>query len=229
MIVLGIETSTAVCSVAIFRSDGMSWERRVVESHIHSEKLLTLLQEVCRDAQITLSAVDGVSVSSGPGSFTGLRIGMSAAKGLCLGLDRPLASVPTFDALADEAFEKMTDAKVIAICLDAKQGDYYMDLYERTGETVRSVRGVEALPLQLLSRGMTFDAVVTDKEQEVRANVAPGVSVLNVLDLCTALPIAKRGLRLLAEGSGVDIASAEPFYLKSFVVRTGPRETNIAR
>jgi tRNA threonylcarbamoyladenosine biosynthesis protein TsaB len=229
MIVLGIETSTAVCSAAICSSDGKSWERRVIESHIHSEKLLTLIQDVCRDAQIALSAVDGVSVSSGPGSFTGLRIGMSAAKGLCLGLDRPLASVRTFDALADEAFGKMVDATVIAICLDARQGDYYMDLYERTGETVRSLKGVEARPLKFLNRETAFDAIVTDREQEIRAHVAPGTTVLNVLELCNALPIARRGLRLLNEGSGIDVASAEPFYLKDFVVRTGPHGTNVAQ
>ncbi|MEX0737393.1 MAG: tRNA (adenosine(37)-N6)-threonylcarbamoyltransferase complex dimerization subunit type 1 TsaB, partial [Bacteroidota bacterium] len=74
-------------------------ERSLVESHIHSEKLLTLVQEVLAEAGVSLHQIDAVAVSLGPGSFTGLRIGLSTAKGLSYSLDRPLIAVPTFEAI----------------------------------------------------------------------------------------------------------------------------------
>ena len=74
MAILGIETSTAVCSVGMIEENGAMQERALIESHIHSEKLLTLIDAVCRGS---LKMLQGVAVSIGPGSFTGLRIGLS--------------------------------------------------------------------------------------------------------------------------------------------------------
>lgn len=99
MNLLGIETSTAACGVAVVSDGGMNVERSIVEAHIHSEKLLTLVRTVLGEAKIGLNEIDAVAVSIGPGSFTGLRIGLSSAKGLCYALEKPLLTVPTFDAI----------------------------------------------------------------------------------------------------------------------------------
>ena len=100
MIVLGIETSTEVCAVGLANDDGAYAERALVESHIHSEKLLTLITEILEQQHTQLSELDAISVSIGPGSFTGLRIGLSTAKGLCFALGKPLVIVPTLEAMA---------------------------------------------------------------------------------------------------------------------------------
>jgi tRNA threonylcarbamoyl adenosine modification protein YeaZ len=78
----------------------MQAEKSLTETHIHSEKLLTLIQELCDEQKLKLSQLDGVAVSIGPGSFTGLRIGLSTAKGLCFALEKPLIAVPTFVSIA---------------------------------------------------------------------------------------------------------------------------------
>ncbi|MEX0602753.1 MAG: tRNA (adenosine(37)-N6)-threonylcarbamoyltransferase complex dimerization subunit type 1 TsaB, partial [Bacteroidota bacterium] len=132
MTVLGLETSTDVCSVGLIREQEIRVERSVIESHIHSEKLLTLVQEVLKQAGMALADLEGIGVSVGPGSFTGLRIGLSSAKGLAFALDKPLAAVPTFQAIASAAFERHPDIHRPGIVLDAKQGDFYTAVFERT-------------------------------------------------------------------------------------------------
>ncbi len=102
MIILGLETSTAVCSVGLFRDGLPEIERSIRESHIHSEKLLSLVQEVIQAAGVSLDRVDAIAISIGPGSFTGLRIGLSTAKGLSFALDKPIVAVATFEAMAEE-------------------------------------------------------------------------------------------------------------------------------
>jgi tRNA threonylcarbamoyladenosine biosynthesis protein TsaB len=219
--VLGIETSTAVCSIAVCQDGGSSWERRVIESHIHSEKLLTLVQSVCEEAHVSLAMVDGVAVSSGPGSFTGLRIGMSAAKGLCLGLAKPLLLVPSFDAIADAAFKEFPNAASFAVCLDAKQGDFYIGRYECASGRVRLRSAVITASIRTFAEGCAEDVVITDREEVIREHVPSVERIVDVLRICNALPVAKIGLRMLEEGRSANLAAAEPAYLKDFVIRTG--------
>ncbi len=90
MTILGLETSTAVCSVGLYREDKHDVEVSLRESHIHSEKLLTIVQQALRSGETTLEQLDAIAVSIGPGSFTGLRIGLSTAKGLSFALDTPV-------------------------------------------------------------------------------------------------------------------------------------------
>jgi tRNA threonylcarbamoyladenosine biosynthesis protein TsaB len=221
VIILGIETSTAVCSVALDQGGGSTWERRVIESHIHSEKLLTLVRDVCADAQVSLASIDGVAVSSGPGSFTGLRIGMSAAKGLCMGLSKPLLLVPSFDAIAKAARAEHPEIASLAICLDAKQGDFYIGRYACASGCVRLRTAVIAAPIRAFAEEFAEDVVITDREDVVRESVPSVQRIVDVLRICNALPVACIGRQMLEEGRASDLASAEPTYLKDFVVRTG--------
>ena len=82
MIVLGIESATALCGVALVASGAVQADTRIVQKNVHAEKLLTLVDEVLRKSGRTLHEVSGIAISIGPGSFTGLRIGLSVAKGL---------------------------------------------------------------------------------------------------------------------------------------------------
>src|SRR5712692_6734191 len=100
MIVLGIETATAVCGAAIVEDAGVRAEASIEAEHIHSEKLISLIDEALNRATIPFSSIDSVAVSIGPGSFTGLRIGLSVAKGLVYAGGKSLAAVSTLEALA---------------------------------------------------------------------------------------------------------------------------------
>jgi tRNA threonylcarbamoyladenosine biosynthesis protein TsaB len=98
-LILGIETATKMCSVAITKDGVLLSIREQSGDYSHSEKLNQFIAEVCEEAKVKLEELDAVAVSKGPGSYTGLRIGVSAAKGLCYGLDKPLIAVDTLKAM----------------------------------------------------------------------------------------------------------------------------------
>src|SRR5690606_627052 len=101
MIILQIDTATSVCSVAVSRSGITIATAELDEPNVHASKLTRLIEKVVFDAGIKLSDLDAVAVSKGPGSYTGLRIGVSTAKGLCYGLDIPLIGIDSLLSLAN--------------------------------------------------------------------------------------------------------------------------------
>jgi len=138
-----------------------------------SEKLLTLIQELCDEQKIKLSQLDGVAVSIGPGSFTGLRIGLSTAKGLCFALEKPLMAVSTFASIAKSVSGSHPDCPRIIVCIDAKQREYYIGVYEQNNGTV-----CEVLPVHIGSIASAIAAaslktlIVTDRTDEVKTGVS---------------------------------------------------------
>jgi tRNA threonylcarbamoyladenosine biosynthesis protein TsaB len=133
MMILSIETATELCGTALIHKGECIVQKSVAEKNIHSERLLVLIDEVLKQAQIEVKALDGIAVSIGPGSFTGLRIGLSAAKGLAYAQSLPLLAVPTLDSIAEEAV-RMNAAKegdVICALIDAKRDEAYYAFYTR--------------------------------------------------------------------------------------------------
>jgi tRNA threonylcarbamoyladenosine biosynthesis protein TsaB len=232
MTILGIETSTAVCSVGLSRlihtSIGgqtnemdLQSEKSIVESHIHSEKLLTLIQELCDEQKLELAQLDGVAVSIGPGSFTGLRIGLSTAKGLSYALDKPLIAVPTFESIAKCALTAHPECTRIIVCIDAKQREYYIGAYEQTNGTIQ-----EVLPVQIGSISSALHSVsqktvvVTDHTDEVKKETAGSTIVADVFSFCRGDVIARMAReKWNAEERSIG-NQLEPKYLKDFIVRT---------
>ena len=129
--ILAIETATDVCGVALVHGGRVIGERSVNEKKIHSEKLLPMIDEILRGAMIPLSSVDAIAVSIGPGSFTGLRIGLSAAKGLACARHKPIVAVPTLDALAFEYFRGggARDGDTVCPVIDAKRDEGFFCFY----------------------------------------------------------------------------------------------------
>jgi tRNA threonylcarbamoyladenosine biosynthesis protein TsaB len=225
MKVLGIETATAVCAAALADESGTLAERSVVETHIHSEKLLTLVQEVCEEAHVALAALDAVAVSIGPGSFTGLRIGLSAAKGLCVALGCPLIAVPTFDAIASHVLNDERAVRDLAICLDARQGDFYVGRYRRGTEGPVTAAIVAAMPLSAVTWWGETDRIVTDALRQVQAVVPDSVPILDAEAHSSASSVAWLGLRMLKAGKGSSVGELEPMYLKDFIVKSPKQQT----
>lgn len=100
MIVLGIETAQDICGVAFADENGVIIEKNINGKNAHSSLIFSLIEELLKESEIKLSSIYGVAVSIGPGSYTGLRIGLSAAKGLAFGLNIPITGIPTLDSLA---------------------------------------------------------------------------------------------------------------------------------
>jgi tRNA threonylcarbamoyladenosine biosynthesis protein TsaB len=220
MTVLGIETSTAVCSVGLAQDGERLAERSLIESHIHSEKLLTLVQEILSDRKTPLKNLDAVAVSLGPGSFTGLRIGLSTAKGLCAAIEKPLIGVPTFAAASACAMETFPERRA-AICVDAKQGEYYFSIYQTGIEGLQEVEPVGIVALSdLPGRTSDADIVLTDRITDVRKMCRENVNVIDLLPFCRGDMVAVLGMKMMSEPHSRPWQEMEPMYLKDFVIRT---------
>lgn len=107
--ILAIETSQSCCGACVFYDDEKFFESRIVSKNIHAEKIFEVIDAALKMAGVSTDELGCVAVSAGPGSFTGLRIGMAAAKGIAYGASLPIAAVPTFEALAFQLSQQMND------------------------------------------------------------------------------------------------------------------------
>jgi tRNA threonylcarbamoyladenosine biosynthesis protein TsaB len=225
LIILGLETSTEVCSVGLLRDGSAGIEQSIRESHIHSEKVLTLVQEVIATGGIQLNQLDAIAVSIGPGSFTGLRIGLSTAKGLSFSLGKPLIAVPTFEAIAESGRQGHAGATTILVLVDAKRDEWYVGKYQVQGGTVRATGGLAVTSMAAALTGLGDDSgtvLLTDKVEAVRGLVGCSVQVDDVHPYCRGSVVAALGAIRAAAGERANASALEPMYLKDFVVRPLP-------
>ncbi|MBI3578546.1 MAG: tRNA (adenosine(37)-N6)-threonylcarbamoyltransferase complex dimerization subunit type 1 TsaB [Ignavibacteriales bacterium] len=221
MTVLGIETSTAVCAVGLISEGKKEIQRSLVESHIHSEKLLTLVQEVVAEAGIKLSEIDCVAISIGPGSFTGLRIGLSTAKGLCYALGKQLVAVSTFEAIAKTAFDAHPEISKVAVMIDAKKSEYYVGRFEKASEEIKPLSEIQVLSFADAVSSVAQEdqtLILTDSVSEVAKAVRKPEIVKDVHQFSRGSAVAKLGMQKARANDVAAIASLEPMYLKDFVV-----------
>jgi universal bacterial protein YeaZ len=134
--ILMIETSTGCCSVALSRGNEIIAERVTTTPRQHASILAPFVQEVLSEAGVTMSECNAVSVSEGPGSYTGLRVGVSTAKGLCFGAGKPLVSVNTLQVLAIQGAGK---ADIIIPMIDARRMEVYTAVFDSNGSQLSDV------------------------------------------------------------------------------------------
>jgi len=224
--VLAIETATAVCAAALIEDGTVRKEESLLEKHVHSEKLLTLI-----DAVLEGGGYDAIAVSIGPGSFTGLRIGLSVAKGLAFASGRPVVAVPTLEALVQRAVEKNligSDDDVIAM-IDARRDDVYAAAYRISGGERVNRWGPEALALGELFGRISPNTRTVMMGDGVDKFVARGMNRTHRLTIpapgdrqCGASSVGILGYGRAQRGEFSDIASLEPLYIRDFatLVRT---------
>ena len=136
MKILGIDTSANVASVAIVQDDVLICEYTLNYKLTHSQTLMPMIDEICKACEFDMSTLDFIAVASGPGSFTGLRIGAATAKGLAQGLNIPIVAVPTLDGLAcNVPFTK----NIICPIMDARRGQVYTSLYIWNDNTLKRI------------------------------------------------------------------------------------------
>jgi len=151
MKILSIETSTRVGSVAIIEDEHLIAEYILNVVSTHSERLLPSIDQILKDSQLTVRDIEGFAVSLGPGSFTGLRIGISTVKGLALATGRAVVGVPTLDCLAHNiAFTHL----LVCPILDARKGEVYTALYQGdgSGKLEKLTPDLAIKPEELLTR-----------------------------------------------------------------------------
>jgi tRNA threonylcarbamoyladenosine biosynthesis protein TsaB len=146
--ILNIETSTEVCSVNVSENGKLLFEKESLEGLNHSELLTVFIEEIFKENNLDMKSVDAVAVAKGPGSYTGLRIGVSVAKGLCYVLDKPLIAISTLNAMGiytsqnPEQFNIKTDSgQNLLFCpmIDARRMEVYTSLYNSKGEQLDPV------------------------------------------------------------------------------------------
>jgi tRNA threonylcarbamoyladenosine biosynthesis protein TsaB len=218
---LCLETATSVCSVALIESGNVIAFREINEGFKHAEKLTVFISEVVNEAGIKLSDLKAVAVSSGPGSYTGLRIGVSVAKGLCFSLDKPLISISTLELLASGALSKIkkSDSHVFYCpMIDARRMEVYTGLYDSTLKCI-------VFPTAVVIDEEFFSDVKKEKQIYFFGDGAEKCKAVlsesgNFIFLPDMFPSAKfmSGLveEKFKEKQFEDVALFEPFYLKEF-------------
>lgn len=149
-LILGLETATPLGSLALIENEQIIIERYLLQKGNHAEELLPALDQMLKANGLNISQLEAIAVSKGPGSFTGLRIGVSFAKGLAFSLKIPLLGVPTLDALAWNLVDSDLDGLICPL-LDARKKQVYAALYEHQGHNLKLITDYLAIdPLELL-------------------------------------------------------------------------------
>jgi len=217
MLVMGIETSTIQGGVALISAQGVICEYTLNVKATYSERLLPLIDRALRDARITLGQVEGLAVAVGPGSFTGLRIGLSTAKGLAAAWGQPLVGVSTLEAMA---WTLPFCAHQICPILDARKGELYCALFRYEGDRLVRLADDEALAPERLFSGVQKPTVFLGDGLTVYQDVMQ--SQLKELALFAPLAgrggraaaVAELGRRRLLHGHQDDLAELAPHYLR---------------
>jgi tRNA threonylcarbamoyladenosine biosynthesis protein TsaB len=220
---LAIDTSGETLGLALLRDEDTRALFAIRRRDAHDSLLLPLLQQMMEAAGVAMDELTAVAVSAGPGSFTGLRIGMAAAKGIAIARDIPLLTVPPFDALAWSVAAQLpaTVRATLCIAMDARREDVYTAMYALADRAAAPLQPLRALPLALLPADLPDGTLLLGDAAERVAALRPGLSVHAVVaPLALAEHVARRGAALLRDGQVADPAAAEPLYVRE--VYTSP-------
>ncbi|TNJ41951.1 tRNA (adenosine(37)-N6)-threonylcarbamoyltransferase complex dimerization subunit type 1 TsaB [Tamlana fucoidanivorans] len=211
-----METATTNCSVSVAK-DGVTIALKEDndKGYSHAERLHVYIEAVLAEAQITMNMLDAIAVSKGPGSYTGLRIGVSAAKGLCYAINKPLISVPTLEALAHQV---EANQGVIVSMLDARRMEVYSAIYDYKFNEIRKTEA------QILEDRSFEKYLLQGKVFFVGNGVAKTVEIIkhpNAIFIEDKLPSSKDmsalSFKRYKKSDTEDVAYFEPYYLKDFV------------
>ena len=218
MILLHIETSTNVCSVALSEDTTCLFSTSNAEGMNHAALLSVFIAEALEVLKPEGKKLDAVAVSSGPGSYTGLRIGVSTAKGLCYGYNIPLIAVSTLEVLTVQALKTVSDTEAL-FCpmIDARRMEVYAAFYNAKG---------------VIQREISADIIDSDSYTEILEKQAvfffgngadkckTTLTHPNAFFIDNLVPLAENMIafaeKAFIEGNFVDVAYFEPFYLKEF-------------
>ena len=218
MIVLSMDSSSLVTTVALLRDEHLLGEFTLNFKREHSVILMEKIEMLLNDCNIDISEVDGFVVSKGPGSFTGLRIGMSTVKGLSMGSNKPYVSISSLDALA---YSLINFNGIICPIMDALRDSVFTSMYKNNNGKLEQILDYSALSLVELAQKsndlncpiiFTGDGVYKHKDY-IKKNIPNALFAPNHLSVVKASSLAELGMEKLKNGEFDDINSA-PLYLK---------------
>lgn len=219
--ILSIETSTKVCSVALSVDEKIVYSREEFKGPSHAAVLGSFVQEAVDYARGKQLIIHAIAVSSGPGSYTGLRIGVSEAKGLCYGMDTPLIAVPTLQIMASKMILAGQKADYYCSMIDARRMEVYAAIYDSDMQEVKPTSAdiiTEESYRDFLTQGKVVffgdgaekcSKLISSENAIFAENIYPLASDMTVL-----------ALKQYKENKFQDVAYFEPFYLKEFQATT---------
>lgn len=224
--ILQIETATTVCSVALSEDGKVLTCKEADQRNIHAEKITVFVEEVLREAGKSFDDVDAIAVSSGPGSYTGLRIGVSAAKGLSFALDKPLIAIETLEAMVYGLVSQRTLSTGTLLCpmIDARRMEVYTAIFDLQGNklvpTSAEIIDSNSFSDLLSKHKIIFFGDGAEKCREVLGMHANAEILGDFTN--SAKYLTKRATEKYLEKDFEDVAYFEPYYLKDFIAGQAP-------
>jgi tRNA threonylcarbamoyladenosine biosynthesis protein TsaB len=219
--ILNIETATKNCSVALAKEGKTILCKEIAEEgYSHAERLHVFIEEIISEAGIQFKDLAAVAVSQGPGSYTGLRIGVSAAKGLCYALSIPLIAVDTLQALASKA--KISDGLIIPM-IDARRMEVYSAVFSASLEKKREILA-EIIDKNSFEEFMEKLYFVGDCNEKCKTVLTKENFVfLDEIKYPSANEMSALSFDKYKISDTVDVAYFEPYYLKDFLITTAKK------
>lgn len=221
-LILLIETATTVCSVALAEGEDILAYKEADQRNIHAEAITVFIDELFKITGKNYNDIDAVAVSCGPGSYTGLRIGVSTAKGLCYALDKPLIAIETLEAMTAGiviAAGQLKNNALLCPMIDARRMEVFTAMFDTAGKRIRptsaEILDENSFSNLLQTNQMIFFGDGAWKCKEILGN-NPNVQI--VTDFTnSARHLAKIAGEKFDKKEFEDVAYFEPYYLKDFI------------
>ncbi len=226
--ILQIETATTICSVALAKDGKLIAVKQVDQRNVHAEVITLYIDELITSAGINYVDLDAIAVSSGPGSYTGLRIGVSTAKGLCYALDKPLIAIETLQSMANGIISNNNINADTLLCpmIDARRMEVYTALFDSTGNKVKATAAeiidADSYNEQLKINKILFFGDGAEKCREILGS-NPNAQFLTGF-INSAEHLTNKAFERFTDKDFEDVAYFEPYYLKEFLVTTSKKQ-----
>ena len=218
-LILSIDTSTKVCSVALHKEGKILAISELYTEKSHSGMLTILCESVVKNAGFSLHNVDAFAVAKGPGSYTGLRIGVSTAKGFCFALDKPLIAVNTLEAMAFQVKDFYDGSYLICPMIDARRMEVYCQILNNemniVSETEAKIIDEESFSALLAKKKIVF---IGDGSAKCQEKITHPNAVFPKIEITpSAKTVGILATNLYEKSLFENVVTFEPFYLKDFV------------
>jgi tRNA threonylcarbamoyladenosine biosynthesis protein TsaB len=214
--ILNIETATTNCSVSLSKEgETFILKEDYDNGYSHAERLHVYIEDVLEQANLSLKDIDAIAISKGPGSYTGLRIGVSTAKGLCFAVDKPLISISTLEALS---YQVKAEDGIIVPMLDARRMEVYSAVFDANHKQIRDVQA------EVLDEASFADYLASGKVYFIGNGVEKTKTLINhpnAVFIEGKLPSSNEmgplAFNKYKKDDIEDVAYFEPYYLKDFI------------
>jgi tRNA threonylcarbamoyladenosine biosynthesis protein TsaB len=220
-LILQIETATTVCSIALSENGNVLAYKELEQRNVHAEIITLFIEEVLKTGDKKYQDLDAVAVSCGPGSYTGLRIGISVAKGLCFALDVPLIAIETLEGMTDGMISQnsLDDNTLLCPMIDARRMEVFTAVFNAKGDRVKPT-SAEIIDENSFSGLLKTNRILFFGDGAVKCSevlgVNPNAQIIPGF-VNSARDITKKAMEKYLAKDFEDVAYFEPYYLKDFI------------